>query len=157
MIAHFAEIVKVPYVFSSRSWFKKCRKLFWVWIIALDFNVSQTGELQGKGAGAGESTEQGDNAQKPDPVFINNSGGDDAKWNNYADPFGRLVGIAFLCLGHIFIIVQGGWFFNYCARPWAIVCWRWLWNISKRFPRKRSWRWPGRRSRREIPVSRHNV
>jgi hypothetical protein len=91
----------------------KTAEIYSVPIIAFDLDVAQACKLQRKGAGAGEGAEQGEDAQQPDPVFINDPGGDDAQRDEYADPFGRLVGVAFLCLGHGPIIAQGVRFFNY--------------------------------------------
>jgi len=92
---------------------KSCKLLLiLVRIVAFDRNIAQTAELQGKGAGAGKGAQQGEDAQQPDPVFIDNSGYDNAERDDHPDPFGCLVGVAFLCLAHTGIIAQGDRFFN---------------------------------------------
>jgi hypothetical protein len=70
--------------------------LILVRIVAFDRNIAQTAELQGKGAGTGKGAQQGEDAQQPDPVFIDNSGCDNAERHDDADPLGCLVGVAFL-------------------------------------------------------------
>jgi len=82
--------------------------LFFVAVVAFDLDIAQAAELQGMGAGAGEGAQEGDDAQQADPVLIINSGADDAERNDDADPFGRLIGIAFGGLAHVFIVAQNG-------------------------------------------------